>query len=206
LEYGGCHSLRRSALRLSQPHSGFRNVRTPWPCFMPQPLVGLPPFRAFPSQESRTPLGAASRLGYPPACRSAPSQVLSLSTSPDARAFGAVAGIPRQLWGLIPPVTEATNFPFPLDPDGRNPLRSANLHPLRGVAPPASPFVPNQVALVQQPILSWCSSPLEPSPPQPRILYPPWRKARTRAGTLESQPTTKRTSQPSQPGDAFPQQ
>jgi hypothetical protein len=121
-----CHPLRRSAPRFSQPHSGFRNARTPWPCFMPQPLVGLPPFRAFPSQESRTPLGAASRLGYPPACKSAPSQVLSPTTSPDARAFGALAGLPRQLWGLIPPVAEAPNFPFPLDLGGRNPLRSAN--------------------------------------------------------------------------------
>jgi hypothetical protein len=121
-----CHPLRRSAPRFSQPHSGFRNARTPWPCFMPQPLVGLPPFRAFPSQESRTPLGAASHLGYPPACKSAPSEVLSLPVSPDAHAFGAVAEIPRQLWRPIPPAAEATNFPFHLDLSGRNPLRSAN--------------------------------------------------------------------------------
>jgi hypothetical protein len=85
---------------------------------------------------------------------------------------------------------------LPVSPGPRwtEPTSFRQLHPLRGVDPPASPFVPNQVALIEQPILSWSFFPsrafsastsdprtrpgarpehaLEPSSPSPRPSGP----------------------------------
>jgi len=86
-----------SALRLSQPLSGFL-ARPSFAVLLRTAAVpGIPPFRAFPSQESRTPLGATCslvvihwRVGRVPGALSSP-------VSPTSAPFGTVAWFPRRL-------------------------------------------------------------------------------------------------------------
>jgi hypothetical protein len=128
------------------------------------------PFRVFPSQESRAPLEVALLpCSYPPSCWNSASWSLSppvSSTSTLARSC------------LIPPSTMSSLssspralLPFALGPDDETaPFRQ--LHLLRSLDPPASPFAPTRVAPCQRSILSWVSASLEPSPSTPRILGP----------------------------------
>jgi hypothetical protein len=88
---------------------------------------------------------------------------------PDSHAFDAVAWLPRRLWA---PFSRAeTRFPVTLGPSRRTtPFRQ--LHPLRSLDPPASPFAPTRVAPSRRPILSWVCASLKISPSTPRILGP----------------------------------
>jgi len=73
------HSETGRSTPASDPLAGFRNPSAvswqTWlsrPYFVPQPFLGSP-FRAFPSQRLRTPLGATVLpCSYRPACRDAP--------------------------------------------------------------------------------------------------------------------------------------
>jgi hypothetical protein len=128
------------------------------------------PFRGFPSQESCAPLEATSapmRSSTNVLKRCFPD--LIAAGFPDSHAFDAVAWFPPRLWA---PFSRAeTRFPVPLGPSRRTaPFRQ--LHPLRSLDPPASPFTPTRVAPSRRPILSWVVASLKISPPTPRILRP----------------------------------
>jgi hypothetical protein len=129
-----------------------------------------PPFRAFPSSRSLTPLGAAwLPCSYPPACRNACLDALSPLVSPTT-ATSASAWIPQRLWA-----------PFP-----RTEVRllvTLGVEPRNRLVPPASP-TSKRLSLFESvrrrsesphqdgPLLSWVSAPLESSPSKPRSLVP----------------------------------
>jgi len=116
--------------------------------------------------------------------------------------FHAVAWFPRRLWAPFPR-TEA-RFPVTLDPsDGTRPFRQ--LHPLRSLDPPPSPFTPAWVAPNRRPILSWASAPLELSPSTPRVLVDPLRpRGPEHAPHPKDRSTAQRTLTPLEPGEAAP--
>jgi hypothetical protein len=96
--------------------------------------------------------------------------VVSPPVSPTPTLFSAVAWFPRRLWA---PFRHARRHASrsPWTPSGETvPFRQ--LHRLRSLDPPASPFAPAQVSLNRRPMLSWVSAPLELSPPTPWILRP----------------------------------
>jgi hypothetical protein len=159
-----------SALRLSQPLSGFLAHPDSTALFRAAAVPGIPPFRVFPSQESRTPLGATCSLAVvheragtrlPGPCyrrfRRLPRSHAQSPDSPDG--YGLPFAHPR------------ARSRSPWTPSGRT-VPFHPLHRLRSLRPPASPFAPARVAPSRRPILSWVSAPLEPSPPTPRILRP----------------------------------
>jgi hypothetical protein len=98
----GCHLRLGSALRLSQPLSGFLASASFVALFHATASSWDPPFRVFPSQRARTPLEAACSLAvihqrsethrptsYRPRFRRRPR-------------FHAVAWFPRELWAPFP--------------------------------------------------------------------------------------------------------
>jgi hypothetical protein len=157
-----------SALRLSQPLSGFLAHPDSTALLRAAAVPGIPPFRVFPSQESRTPLGATCSLAVvheragtrlPGPCyrrfRRLPRSHAQSSDSPDG--YGLPFAHPR------------ARSRSPWTPSGR----TVPFHPLRrlrSLRPPASPFAPARVAPNRRPMLSWVSAPLEPSLPTPRVL------------------------------------
>jgi hypothetical protein len=100
------------------------------------------PFRVFPSQESRAPFEAALLpCGYPPTCWTPPPEPCPpVSPTPTLTRSCLV---PPALWD---PFSRAeTRFPVTLGPiDRTRPFRQ--LHPLRSLDPPPSPFTPTLVA------------------------------------------------------------
>jgi hypothetical protein len=172
--------LSGSALRFSQPLSGFLAHPSLRPCFVPKPFLGFSPFRGFPSQESRTPLGATCspvvihqragthpRRSYPPVSPTPASARRSCLVPPAASSH--LSAHPKTRFPVAHWITSGGTAPF------------RQLHRLRSLTPPANPFTPSQVALKRRPILSWSSAPLELSPPTPRILRPArahWARAR----------------------------
>jgi len=82
---------------------------------------------------------------------------------------------------------------------------SCQLHPLRSLDPPASPFAPTRVAPSRRPILSWASASLELSPSTPWILRPAQTRGPEHAPVGRSlRDTTRGTSRPPAPGETAP--
>ena len=129
------------------------------------------PFRVFPSQESRAPLGVALLpCSHPPACWNDASWSLSPSVSVDAHAHAQLPDFPRRLWAPFSRVRRnASRSPWGQATE-TTPFRQ--LHLLRSLDPPTSPFTPTRVAPSLRSILSWVSASLEPSPSTLRILGP----------------------------------
>jgi hypothetical protein len=81
---------------------------------------------------------------------------------PDAHAHAQLPGSPAD-YGLPFHPARGPCFPFALDAGARGrPL--TQLHPLRSLTPPESPFTPPQVAPRRRPLLSWRSALLEHVP------------------------------------------
>jgi len=125
------------------------------------------PFRVFPSQKSRTPLGAASSLvvSHQPPGRHRPRLVTAGFL--DARAHARWPDSPDD-YELPFRTPKRASRSLWATSDGARPLRQR--HPPRSLAPPASPFTPARVAPHRWPILSWASASLELSPSTPRVL------------------------------------
>jgi hypothetical protein len=130
---------------------------------MPQPSVGFS-LQRFPLAEiARLSRGRWLPCGHPPTCEDAPVRAVhrpfhrrphprvQLPGSPDD--YEVLFRAPRRAPQLLRARTSGT-------------VLFRQLHPLRSVLPPASPFAPTQVAPVRRSILSWAFSSLEVSPPR----------------------------------------
>jgi hypothetical protein len=157
-----------SALRFSQPPSGFLADLDSTALLRAATVPGIPPFRVFPSQESRTPLGATCSLAV--VHRRAGTRLPAPCYYRFRRLPRSHTQLPGSPGGYGLPFTHPkARSRSPWAPSGRTvPFRQ--LHRLRSLDPPASPFAPARVAPNRRPILSWVSAPLERSPPTPRIL------------------------------------
>jgi hypothetical protein len=169
--YGaGRHTRPGSALRFSQPLSGFLANPSFRALFRALAAPGIPPSESSP-RSSRAPLSG------PPAPLRSSTDVLdrrrpSLITASfrDARAHAQLPASPAD-YELPFHTPRGRRFPVtPSSSDGTEPFRP--LHPLRSLDPLASPFTPTRVAPSQRPLLSWPSAPPELSPSTPRILGP----------------------------------
>ena len=115
-----------SALRLSQPLSGFRIDRVPRPCFMPQPFLDCLPSECSP-REDREPLsGSLASLQLSTVLRNAPPATLLLPVSPTPALLTQLPGSPASY-----------RFPFH---GSEGPLPGRPGSPTEGSSlPPASP-------------------------------------------------------------------
>jgi hypothetical protein len=127
-----------SALRLSQPLSGFP-ASPSFAALFHAAAVRDSPFRGFPSQESRAPPRAASApLRSSTDVPNGHRPRLVTAGFLDARALGAVAGLPRRLWAPFSRTREHASWsPWTRTTE---PILFRPLHPLRSLDPPANPF------------------------------------------------------------------
>jgi len=154
------HAHLGSALRFSQPLSGFRFDQVPRPCFMPQPFLDCPSSEPSP-RRGRPPLSGRLVLpcSHPPCPGDASPATLSPPVSPTPTFERSRLDPPRTMGPLS--TRPKPRFPVALGRRRRGrPLRQ--LHLLRSLDPSLSPF-----ALVrgkprtEWPMLSWFSAPLE---------------------------------------------
>jgi hypothetical protein len=156
--------MRRGTKPTPVPLSGFLNLsavswqtRASRPCFMPQPFLGF-------SLQS-LPLTGIARPSRGRFCSlvvihpRAGRRLLDLITAgfPDSHAFTQLPGSSRRLWASFS--RAEARFPSAPGPnDGTRPFRQ--LHPLRSLDPPASPFASARVAPSQHaaPLLGFCLS------------------------------------------------
>jgi hypothetical protein len=183
-----------SALRFSQPLSGFLADPSFVALFHAINRSWDPPFRAFPSRRSRTPLGAAGSLAviHRRAWTRRASSFASGFT--DVHAFTRLPGSPDD-YGLPFRAPRRTSRSSWTPPDGTALFRQ--LHLLRSFLPFARPFLqrwvappPQAVALGFLPLRSF-------APPTPRILDPPGPEDRTRPFARRLRRATRRTVDPS---------
>jgi len=167
----GRHAHLGSALRLSQPLSGFLAVPSFAALFHAATVRGILPSEVSPRPKSRTPLGAACFLVV------IHLRADSMPRDPCHRRFQrrprfhAVACLPRRLWALFSRSREnASRLPWGLTTE-LEPSRW--LHPLRSLDPPTeSVHAEPELPRAQRPILSWSFASLKPSPPTLGILEP----------------------------------
>jgi hypothetical protein len=159
------------------PLSGFLNLsavsqqaRVPRPYSMPQPFLGFTSFRAFPSQESRTPLGATCSpvVIYRRAREHSPRPYYSRFHRRPRRA--QLPGSPGSYGFSFGEPKPTSRSPW-VTSSGTSPFRQ--LHPLRSLTPPASPVAPPRVAPGRRPMLSWRSTSPETSSPSLETSNPP---------------------------------
>lgn len=168
--------MSRSALT-PVPLSGFlclpavsKRIQSLRACFIPLPFVG-PPFRVFPSQESRTPLEAASSPAVIHPRASGYASDLVTARFRDSHALQRSRLLPRTAMSSLSTRPKPC-FPITLDPSRRT--RSfRQLHPLRSLIPPASPTPPTRgfPRLGGRSSLGFLAS-LECFPQEPRLLRP----------------------------------
>jgi hypothetical protein len=115
-----------SALRLSQPLSGFCIDQVPRPCFMPQPFLDYPPSELSP-REDRVPLSRPlASLQLSTMLRNAPPTTLSLAVSPTPTLLTQLPG-------------SSTSYESPFH-ESEGPLPGRSGSPTAGSSlPPASP-------------------------------------------------------------------
>jgi len=181
-----------SALRFSQPLSGFRTDRVPRPCFVPQPFLDCLPSECSP-REDRVPLSEPlASLQLSTVLRNAPPATLSPAVSPTPALLAQLPGSPANygspfhgsegpLPGRPGPPTEGSPLP-PASPasklsslhesvrtDSSCPEPSGRYSP--GLVPLSRPNRPN---LGSSPRLRPCGLRLEPSPEgsDPRLQGP----------------------------------
>jgi hypothetical protein len=146
---------------------------------VPQPFLGSPPSESSP-RRNRAPLsGPPAPLPLSTDVLRRDPGALSPPVSPTPALSNAVAWFPGRLWDLFPPPRRSASRSPWTPSDGTASFRQ--LHRLRSLDPPASPYAPTRVAPARRPILSWTSAPLEPSPPTPRILEPTHAQGRGHA-------------------------
>jgi hypothetical protein len=191
-----------SALRLSQPLSGFLANPSTAALFHAATVPGVLPSESSPHR-NRAPLsGPHAPLRLSTSVPDAASWTLSPPVSSDSHAFTQLPGFPRRLW--TPFSRAEARFPVALDPsDGTRPFRQ--LHPLRSLDPPASPFALTRVAPSQRaaPLLGFCLSRAFSSHASESR---PARTSRARACPFARRLrcTTRRTLTPPEPGETAP--
>jgi hypothetical protein len=168
---------------------------------MPQPFLGFS-LQSVPLAEIAHPFrGHLLPCSHPPACRRAALESLSPPASTDAHAFTRLPGLPRRLW-LPFPRTRRHASRSTWGPSMDAPFRQ--LHLLRSLDPPASPFAQARVAPDPRPLLSWVSAPLKRSPTKPRSLGP----ARPRGPNTHPHPKDRardpKDRWPPEPGETRP--
>jgi hypothetical protein len=172
----GCHLHLGSALRLSQPLSGFLAGSSFAALFRAATVPGIPPFRVFPSPE----------IAYPSRGSLAP---LQLSTEVPGRAtrFLVTGGFPySHAFARSPGSPVSYGLPFRAPRcisrlpwvSCRGTVSFRQLHLLRSFTL-SRESVRSWIEFprTSRPILSWDLSPLELSPSTPRILDPPRPRA-----------------------------
>jgi hypothetical protein len=110
------------------------------------PLTGI----AHPSRGHMLP------CSHPPACRSAPLATLSPTVSPNAHAFARLPGSPDDYGSPFREPKPTSRSPW-VSSGGITSFRQ--LHLLRSLDPPVSPFAPRRVSPTRRPMLSWTSVP-----------------------------------------------
>jgi hypothetical protein len=159
-----------SALRLSQPLSGFRIDRVPRPCFMPQPFLDCLPSECSP-REDREPLpGPLAPLQLSTVLRNAPPATLSPPVSPTPALLTQSPGSPasygspfHESEGPLPgrpgSPTEGSPLP-PASPASKLSSLHESVRTVLGCPRASGRYSPGRCA------------PLETKPPKPRILEP----------------------------------
>jgi hypothetical protein len=153
----GYQSHPGSALRLSQPPSGFLADPSFAALFHAATVPGVLPSESSP-RRNRAPLSRprCSLVVIHPRAGRRPLDLVTAGF-PDSHAFTRSPGSPRRLWTSFS--RAEARFPVALGPnDGTHPFRQ--LHPLRSLAPPASPSASARVAPNQHaaPLLGFCLS------------------------------------------------
>jgi len=198
----GCHARLGSALRFSQPLSGFLATPSFAALFRAATVPGIPPSERSPRRD-RLPL--SGQLGFPAVIHRRAETHASTPYRPRFHRrprLSASAWIPRRLW-------------VPFRRAEARLLVALGVEPRDRLVPPASPTSKRpslfesvrcrrEFPRADRPLLSWVSSPLESSPSKPRSLVP----ARTRGSRHARLPvgsgTLPKGSQPSRPGEASP--
>jgi hypothetical protein len=135
----GRHLRLGSALRLSQPLSGFLASASFVALFHATASSWDPPFRVFPSQRARTPLGATcSPAVIHQRSEVAPLEALSLPVFPTPTPSRSCLVPPRTMGSLSANRVLASRLPWVSNGEAAS---SRQLHLLRSFLPPASPFV-----------------------------------------------------------------
>jgi hypothetical protein len=159
-----------SARRFSQPLSGFQANSSFAALFHAATVPGILPSECSP-RENRAPLSRPlASLWSSTSVLNRTAQDLITAGFPDSHTCARLPCSPDDY--ELPFVTpkRASRSPW-VSNDGTDSFRQ--LHPLRSLYPPASPFASARVAPNRRSLLSWVSAPPEHSPSTPWILYPP---------------------------------
>ena len=168
----GCQVRLGSALRLSQPLSGFLASSSFAALFHAATVPGIPPFRVFPSLEiAYLSRGSSAPLQLSTCVLGRTTRFLVTAGFTDFHAFTRLPGSPAG-YGLPFGAPKCASRLPRVSCRGIVPFRW--LHLLRSFTP-SGESVRNWVGFprTSRPILSWDSAPLELSPSTPRILDPP---------------------------------
>jgi hypothetical protein len=169
---------------------------------MPQPFL-IASFRVFPSQRSRASLEAAGFLVViHRRATCAPLAVFHLRFPRRPRRKAQWPGSPE---GYELPFHEPRLASRSLWTSNDGAAMPRQLHPLRSVDPPASPFATTRANPSRRSILSWISSPSE-SLPEPRSLEPAQLRGAGHTPSPEGFDVRRRGQQPPTPGETFPTQ
>jgi len=189
------HSRLGSALRFSQPLSGFLADPSFAALFRAAAIPGMPPSECFPRRD-RAPLSR-------PLCSPAVIHRRALARCPRPYhhrfhrrpRFHAVAWIPTAAIGSL----FTNRSPLPGHPGTRptEPPRPASFIDFEALIPLRVRSCPSRVAPTWRPILSWVPPPSESSPTAPRVLDPPRPRGPEHAPSSED-------SGPRQEGSATP--
>jgi len=151
--------LRSQAFSTSQR---FTQTRVPRPCFMPQPVPGLPSLQSLPLTEIVVPSrGHQLPCSHPPECGIAPTSALSPPVSPTPAPATRLPGSPDGYGSPFHEPEPASRSPWTSD-GGVGPYPRPHL--LRSLAPPVNPFASRRVAPTRRPMLSWACAPPETLP------------------------------------------
>jgi hypothetical protein len=159
-----------SARRFSQPLSGFQANTSFAVLFRTATVPGILPSECSP-RENRAPLSRPlAPLQLSTSVLNRTAQDLITAGFPDSRTCARSPCSPDDY--ELPFVTpkRASRSPW-VSNDGTDSFRQ--LHPLRSLDPPTSPFTSARVAPEGRSLLSWVSAPPEHSPSTPRFLNPP---------------------------------
>jgi hypothetical protein len=159
-----------SARRISQPLSGFQANSSFTALFRAATVPGILPSECSP-HENRAPLSRPlAPLRSSTSVQKRTAQDLITVGFPDSHTYARLPCSPNDY--ELPFVTpkRASRSPW-VSNDGTDSFRQ--LHPLRSLDPPMSPFASVRVAPNRRSLLSWVSAPPEHSPFTPWILDPP---------------------------------
>jgi hypothetical protein len=197
------HFRPGSALRLSQPLSGFLAGPSFVALSRATTVCGIPPFRGFPSPEIACPSrGSMAPLQSSTSVQRRTTRDLVAAGFADARAFARLPGSSRRLW--VPFRLAEASFPVALGLVPRNRLvppasPASKLHSLLRVRSRrvwVSPHLP------VDPLLGFCPS--RASLPHASESLPARARGLVHVPSSEDSGTRRRGPRPSVPGEAVP--